>query len=186
MAVWNSVLFDAASIVCSPSERSSTILVAFSRPSVTLISKRCRTASKPSEIEVLPSASKSSIPSLIWDWLYDHPTRVVALSANDTTEKREPFMLRGVNMSTSLRAKAFTPLGPSSEPTGLGFFIEPLSSSSKAKSIGAVQFGRGSEVHSGGGLLGDGGGCGGGEGGGGEGGGGEGEGGGGEGEGGGG
>ena len=54
MAVSNSVLLDAASIVWSPSERSSTILVAFSRPA---LAKRCRTASKPSEIEVLPSAA---------------------------------------------------------------------------------------------------------------------------------
>ena len=64
MAVSNSVLLVALSTVCSPSERSSTTLIAFSRVSPSSIpSKRCRTASKPSEIEVRPSAIISSIPS---------------------------------------------------------------------------------------------------------------------------
>eukprot|EP00964_Phaeocystis_antarctica_P111114 scaffold75408_cov65-Phaeocystis_antarctica.AAC.1 len=117
MAVCIAVLPVALSIVCSPSERSSTTLVAFSRGSLSPIpSKRCRTASKPSEIEVSPSAVMSSIPSLISDSLYDHPTRLVAFAANDTTEKRDAFTPRGRNMLTSLWAKAFDPPGPSKEP----------------------------------------------------------------------
>ena len=139
MAVCISVLLVALSTVCSPSERSSTTLIAFSRVSPSSIpSKRCRTASKPSEIEVRPPAVILSIPSLISDSSCDHPTRVVAFAANDTTEKRDAFMPRG-NMSTSPLAKAFDPLGPSMEPLGLGLsFIEPLSSSNRAKSIGTV------------------------------------------------
>eukprot|EP00964_Phaeocystis_antarctica_P019669 scaffold10855_cov63-Phaeocystis_antarctica.AAC.1 len=49
-AVCNSVLPVALSIVCSPSERSSTTLAAFSRGSRGS-SKRRHTSSKPSEIE---------------------------------------------------------------------------------------------------------------------------------------
>ena len=41
-------------------------------------------------------------------------------------------------MLTSWWAKAFDPLAPSIEPSGLGFFIEPLSSSTRAKSIGVA------------------------------------------------
>ena len=113
------------------------------------ISKSCRTASKPSEIEVPVSllAVISSIPSLISDSLYDHPTRPVAFAANDTTAKRASFMPRGRKMLTSWWAKAFDPLRPFIEPTGFGSFIEPLSSSRRAKSIGVVQ--RGVEVHEG-------------------------------------
>ena len=161
-AVSNSVMPDAASIVCSPSERSSTILVAFSRLSLASIpSMRFHTASKPSEIEVLPFADISSIPSLISDVLYDHPTRVVALAAKDTTEKRTANSPTEYWL-TSCLAKAFDPLAPSSEPSGRGFFIEPLSSSNRTKSI----------AHGGGGGDGGGGLGGGGLGGGGEGGGG--------------
>ena len=50
--------------------------------------KSCPAASKPSEIEVLPSADIWSIPALITAALYDHDTRVVASFAKDTTEKR--------------------------------------------------------------------------------------------------
>ena len=133
-AVSNSVMPDAASIVCSPSERSSTILVAFSRLSLASIpSMSCHTAWKPSEIEVGPSADISSIPSLISDVLYDHPTRVVALAAKDTTEKRTANSPTEYWL-TSCLAKAFDPLAPSSEPSGRGFFIEPLSSSNRTKS----------------------------------------------------
>ena len=100
--------------------------------------KRCHTSSKPSEIEVLPFAVMLSIPLSISYLSYDQSTRLVAFSANDTTEKRDAFMPRG-NMSTSPLAKAFDPLGPSMEPLGLGLsFIEPLSSSNRAKSIGTV------------------------------------------------
>ena len=157
MAVSNSVLLDAASIVWSPSERSSTILVAFSRPA---LAKRCRTASKPSEIEVLPSAAMSSIPALITVTSYDHGTRVVALSAKDTTEKRAAYSPREYWL-TSWWAKAFDPLAPSKEPSGRGFFIEPLSSSTRAKSIGVAQVsldgGGGGGESDGGGGEGDGG-----------------------------
>ena len=137
-AVCNSVLSVALSIVCSPSERRSTTLIAFSRVSPSWIPKSSRTASKPSEIEVGPFAVISSIPLLISDSLYDHPTRVVAFASNDTTEKRDAFMPRGRNIVTSFLAKSFDPPGPSKEPTGLGLVIEKLSSSNRAKSIGAV------------------------------------------------
>eukprot|EP00964_Phaeocystis_antarctica_P104296 scaffold69445_cov118-Phaeocystis_antarctica.AAC.1 len=83
--------------------------------------------------------------------LYDHPTRVVAFSAKDTTEKRA-FPGPRAYWLTSWWAKAFDPWGPSIEPSGLGFFIEPLSSSNSAKSIGVAQGGVG------GGGRGDGGG----------------------------
>eukprot|EP00964_Phaeocystis_antarctica_P022309 scaffold12374_cov60-Phaeocystis_antarctica.AAC.3 len=166
--VSNSVLPGAASTVCSPSERSSTILVAPTRGSPSSIpSKSCRTASKPSEIEVLPPAVISSIPVLITAASYDHGTRVVASAAKDTTEKRAAFTPSEYWL-TSCLAKAFDPLAPSMEPSGLGFFIEPLSSSSSAKSIGVAQEGMGGGRGDGGG---GGGGGGGGEGGGGEGGG---------------
>jgi len=85
MAVSIGVLLGAASIVCSPSERSSTILVAPARLSS---AKSCCAASKPSEIEVLPLADIWSIPALITVALYDHGTRVVASVLKDTTEKR--------------------------------------------------------------------------------------------------
>ena len=90
-AVSNSVLPGVASIVCSPSETSSTILIASVRPSS---AKSCRAASKPSEIKVLPSAVIASIPALISAALYDHGTRVVAFAAKDTTEKRTASMPR--------------------------------------------------------------------------------------------
>ena len=139
MAVSNSVLLVALSTVCSPSERSSTTLVALSRASPSSIpSKRCRTASKPSEIEVRPFVLMASIPSLISVSSYDHGTRVVAFAANDTTEKRDAFTPRGRNIVTSFLAKAFDPPGPSKEPSGSGLVIEKLSSSNRAKSIGAV------------------------------------------------
>ena len=44
-------------------------------------------------------------------------------------------------MLTSFLAKAFDPLSPSKEPLGSGFFIEPLSSSSRTNSIGIAQDG---------------------------------------------
>ena len=50
--------------------------------------KSCRAASKPSEIEVLPTAVMASMPALITVALYDHGTRVVASVMKDTTEKR--------------------------------------------------------------------------------------------------
>merc|ERR1712086_1200623 len=113
------------------------------------------------------------MPALMLAYSYDHDTRIVASSAKDTTEKRAAFM-PSANWFTSSLAKAFSPPGPSIEPMGLGFFIEPLSSSTGTKSTGVAQGG-----------LGDGGGGGEGDGGGseGDGGGGEGEGGGGDGEG---
>ena len=107
------------------------ILVAFTRPAS---AKSCRARAMPSEIEVWPSAVISSIPLLISDSLYDHPTRVVAFAAKDTTEKRAASSPRKY-WFTSFLAKAFSPPGPSIEPSGRGFFIEPLSSSTKAKSI---------------------------------------------------
>ena len=117
--------------------------------------------------------------------LYDHPTRVIASVAKDTTEKRAEVSPRAY-WFTSCLAKTFS---PTIEPWGLGFFIEPLSSSTITKSIGVAQGGLGDGGGDGGGGLGggDGGGLGGGgeggsEGGGGEGGG-EGEGGGGDGDG---
>ena len=140
-AVSNGVLPSAAnSSLCSPSERSSTILVAFSRPSTW--AKSCHAASKPSEIEVLPSAVILSIAALISSALSDHPTRVVAFAAKDTTEKRVASMPREYWL-TSFLAKAFNPPAPSIEPSGRGFFIEPLSSSTRAKSIGVAQAGLG-------------------------------------------
>eukprot|EP00964_Phaeocystis_antarctica_P014116 scaffold7775_cov62-Phaeocystis_antarctica.AAC.1 len=75
----------SASTVCSPSERSSTTLVAFTRSSS---AKICRASSKPSDIEVLPSADISSIPASITASSIDHGTRSVASSAKDTTVKR--------------------------------------------------------------------------------------------------
>ena len=137
--VCNSVLPGAASTVCSPSETSSTILVAPTRPP---LSKSCRAASKPSETEVLPSADIWSIPALITVALYDHGTRVVAFAAKDTTEKRVASTPREYWL-TSCLAKALSPPGPSIEPAGGGFFIEPLSSSTRAKSIGVAQGGLG-------------------------------------------
>ena len=119
-AVCHSVLPDVASTVCSPSERDSTILVAPTRPSS---AKSCRAASKPSEIEVRPSAVIWSIPALISATSYDHGTRVVASSAKDTTEKRVAFSPRKYWL-TSCLAKAFDPPGPSIEPWGSGLFIE--------------------------------------------------------------
>ena len=73
-------------------------------------------------------------------------------------------------MLTSILAKTFDPPGPSKEPLGLGLDIEKLSSSNRAKSIGAVQLGV--KVHEAVGGDGGGGDGGGGEGGGGDGGGG--------------
>ena len=158
-AVCNSVLPVAASTVCSPSERSSTILVTPKRPPS---AKSCRAASKPSEIEVGPSAVIWSIPALISAALYDHGTRVVAFAAKDTTEKRAAYVPRKYWL-TSWWAKAFDPLAPSIEPSGGGVFIEPLSSSTRAKSTGVAQGGLGGgggegEGAEGGGGLGDGGG----------------------------
>ena len=90
-------------------------------------------------------------------------------------------------MCTRSLAKAFSPSGPSIEPLGLGLFIEPLSSITRAKSSwyaqGGLGEGGGGEGDGGGGLGGGGDGDGGGglgDGGGGLGGGGEGEGGGGD------
>jgi len=100
----------------------------------------------------MPFAVIWSIPALISAASYDHGTRVVASVAKDTTEKRAASSPREYRF-TSCLAKAFSPPGPSIEPLGRGFFIEPLSSSTRAKSIGVAQAG-----------LGDGGGGGGGEG----------------------
>ena len=94
--------------------------------------------------------------------LYDHLTRVVAFSAKDTTEKRAASAPRE-NMDTSSLAKAFSPLGPSIEPSGRGSFIEPLSSSTRAKSTWYAQGGLGEGgggPGEGGGGSGDGGGLG--------------------------
>tara|TARA_B100000787_G_scaffold105901_1_gene78559 strand:+ start:260 stop:484 length:225 start_codon:yes stop_codon:yes gene_type:complete len=44
-------------------------------------------------------------------------------------------------MLTSILAKTFDPPGPSKEPLGSGLDIEKLSSSNRAKSIGAVHLG---------------------------------------------
>ena len=44
-------------------------------------------------------------------------------------------------MLTSILAKAFDPPVPFKEPWGLGLAIEKLSSSNRAKSIGAVHLG---------------------------------------------
>merc|ERR1712086_432429 len=110
---------------------SSTILVDPTRPSS---AKSCPAPSKPLEIEVLAAADIWSIPALIAVALYDHGTRVVAVSAKDTTEKRAASMPREYWFTNCL-AKAFSPSGPSIEPWGRGFFIEPLSSSTRAKSI---------------------------------------------------
>ena len=66
----------------------------------------------------------------------------MALDAKDTTEKRAAPTPRA-NWFTSILAKAFSPLGPSIEPTGLGFFIEPLSSSTRTKSTAVAQGGLG-------------------------------------------
>ena len=130
--VSSGVLPGAASTVCSPPETSSTILVAPTRP---LCVKSCRTASKPSEIEVLPSADIWSIPAWITVALYDHGTRVVAFAAKDTTEKRAASTPREYWL-TSCLAKAFSPPGPS-----IDLFIDSLSSSTRAKSIGVAQGG---------------------------------------------
>eukprot|EP00964_Phaeocystis_antarctica_P124906 scaffold88541_cov50-Phaeocystis_antarctica.AAC.2 len=135
--VSNSVLPGAASTDCLPSVRSITILVAPGRPES---AKSCPVRLKPSEIEVLPSALMASMPALISAALYDHGTRVVASSAKDTTEKRAACMPRSYWL-TSCLARAFSPPGPSIEPSGKGFFIEPLSSSSRTNSIGIAQDG---------------------------------------------
>eukprot|EP00964_Phaeocystis_antarctica_P020660 scaffold11425_cov43-Phaeocystis_antarctica.AAC.1 len=116
-AVCIGLLPGAASTVCSPSEMSSTILVAFTRLS---LAKSCRAATKPSEIEVLPAADILSIPSSISGMSYDHRTRVVASFWKDTTEKRampSPSMY----WLTSSLAKAFS---PGIEPRGSGLVIE--------------------------------------------------------------
>ena len=84
----------------------------------------------------------ASIPASISDASYDHGTRVVAFAAKDTTEKRAASGPRE-NMCTRSLAKAFSPLGPSIEPLGLGFFIEPLSSITRAKSSWYAQGGLG-------------------------------------------
>ena len=138
MAVCSGVLPGAASTVCSPSTTSSTTLVAPSRPPT----KSCPAASKPSEIEVLPSATIRSMPALIKTSLVDHATRVVASVAKDTREKRAASAPRAYRF-TSCLAKAFIPLGPSIEPSGRGFLIEPLSSSTRMKSIRVAQAGLG-------------------------------------------
>eukprot|EP00964_Phaeocystis_antarctica_P147015 scaffold113480_cov48-Phaeocystis_antarctica.AAC.2 len=130
----------AASTVCSPPETSSTTLVAPTRPPS---AKSCRAASKPSEIEVQPDAVIASIPTLISATSYDHGTRFVASVAKDTTEKRAASSPREY-MFTSFFAKAFSPPGPSIEPSGRGIFIEPLSSSTRAKSTGGGGNGGGS------------------------------------------
>ena len=85
MAVCSGVLPGAASIVCSPSETISMTLATCLRP---LVDRSCPAALMPSEIEVWPSADIWSMPALISAASYDHPTRVVASTAKDTTEKR--------------------------------------------------------------------------------------------------
>eukprot|EP00964_Phaeocystis_antarctica_P161757 scaffold134300_cov66-Phaeocystis_antarctica.AAC.1 len=59
-------------------------------------------------------------------------------------------------MFTSFLARAFSPPGPSIEPSGFGFFIEPLSSSTRAKSTGVAQGGLGGGGGGGGGGAGEG------------------------------
>ena len=116
----------------------------------------------------MPLATIWSMPALMVPASYDHVTRVVALSEKDTTEKRAVSTPRA-NWFTSSLAKAFSPLGPSIEPPlSLGFCIEPLSSSTRMKSIGVAQggLGDGGEGGAGGGGPGEGGGAGGGDGGG--------------------
>ena len=131
-AVSNSVLPGFASTVWSPSEMNSTNLAALWR----LSAKSCPAASNASEIEVWPSADIWSMPALMVPVSYDHVTRVVASSEKDTTEKRAASTWRA-NWFTSSLAKAFSPWGPSIEPpVALGFFIEPLSSSTRMKSSG--------------------------------------------------
>ena len=82
------------------------------------------------------------MPALIKTSLVDHATRVVASVAKDTREKRAASAPRAYRF-TSCLAKAFIPLGPSIEPSGRGFLIEPLSSSTRMKSIGCAQGGLG-------------------------------------------
>eukprot|EP00964_Phaeocystis_antarctica_P003679 scaffold1976_cov56-Phaeocystis_antarctica.AAC.2 len=156
MAVCIAVLPGAASTVCSPSERSSTTLVALTRSSS---AKICCASSKPSEIEVLPfadievlpSADIWSIPSSISVSFIDHGTRIVALSAKDTTEKRA-ILSPMKKWFTSSLAKAFSPPGPSM--TSGGPFIEPLSSSTRMKSSAVAQGGMGEGGAGGGGSVG--------------------------------
>ena len=69
---------------CLPSERSSTTLVAVSRPPSTSSCARF----KPAEMEVLPSGEIASIAASISPSSMDHVTRIVAVSLKDTTEKR--------------------------------------------------------------------------------------------------
>ena len=138
MDVCRSDLPGAASTDCSPSEMNSTNLDTPWRPP----SKSCPAASNPSEIEVLPYAVISSMPALMLAYSYDHDTRIVASDAKDTTEKRAAFT-PSANWFTSSLAKALSPPGPSIEPSGVGFFIEPLSSSTRMKSIRVAQAGLG-------------------------------------------
>ena len=136
-AVCHSVLPGAASTDCSPSVTKSNNFDAPTRP---WLLKSRPAASKPSEIEVLPSAAIWSIPALIAAASWDQPTRVVASVAKDTTEKRTASAPREYWL-TSFFAKAFSPPAPSIEPWGLGLFIEPLSSSTNMKSTGVAQGG---------------------------------------------
>ena len=72
---------------CSPSERSSTTLVAESRASPRSSPAR----SKPLEIEVLPSGEIASIAASISASSVDHVSRSVAFALKDTTEKRAAY-----------------------------------------------------------------------------------------------
>ena len=75
--------------LCSPSEKSSTILVALVAPGRVAVKSR-PAASKPAEIVVpkLLSTCIWSIAALISTCSVDHSMRVVATDAKDTTEKR--------------------------------------------------------------------------------------------------
>jgi len=76
-----------SSSFCSPSERSSTTLVAEPRASPRSPPARF----KPLEIEVLPSGEIASIAASISASSVDHGTRSVAVSLKDTTEKRAAY-----------------------------------------------------------------------------------------------
>ena len=69
---------------CPPSERSITTLLAVSRASSMSSCARF----KPAEIEVSPSGEMASIAASISPSSMDHVTPILAVSLNDTTEKR--------------------------------------------------------------------------------------------------
>ena len=74
--------------------------------------KSVSAASKPEEIEVLPSADIASIPASIAAESIDHATRIVASPAKETIEKRAADWPRKYWL-TSCLAMAFSPFVPS-------------------------------------------------------------------------